>query len=133
MVACGAALTNPDQAPGGAGPSGGRRRSAVSVRYGAGPVTIGSGFLGTRRPLSLFVLIAGLSGRFHRADQHMGIAAFQPRLAFDRAVGVEVASQPHEQLLAQIGVSDLAAAKLHNCLNAIALLQKANRVLLLEI
>src|SRR5262249_4749328 len=88
------------------------------------------GFLGFFR---FFVFIATLAGGFDWADQHMGVAAFQTRLAFHGAIGRQILGEAHEQLLPQIRVSDFAAPELNHGFHAIALLQEADCVLLFEV
>ena len=82
--------------------------------------------------LRLLGLLA-LDERLHRADQHVRVAAFQARHALHRAVGRQIGGEAHQQFLAEIGVRDFAPAELHHGLHAIAFLQKADGVVLLEI
>src|SRR5580698_1880694 len=78
-------------------------------------------------------LVSRLPAHFHGTDQNMRVAAFQPGLAFHRAVWSQVRSEPHEQLLAEIGVRDFAPAELHHRLHPITLGEEAYRVLHLEV
>src|SRR5207245_4394490 len=68
-----------------------------------------------------------------RADENMGIAAFQTRRALDAAKRYQVFGKAHEQLFTEIRVGDFASAELHDRLDAIALLQKPNGVVFLEV
>lgn len=74
-----------------------------------------------------------LRGDFDRAQQHVGVAAFETRLAFDGAVLGEVAGEAEEQLLADVDVGDFASAELDYSLDAIALFEEPDSVVLLEI
>src|SRR5438105_4717408 len=56
-------------------------------------------------------LFAGFDGSFGRADEDMRVAAFQARLAFDRAEGGKIGGEAHQQLLTEIRMGDLAAAE----------------------
>src|ERR1043166_591876 len=85
-----------------------------------------------RRLLRLFGFFV-LDGGLHGADEHVRVASFQARLAFDGAVRGEIRSEAHQQLLAEIGVRDFTAAELHHCLHAIAFLKEADGVVLFEI
>jgi len=57
------------------------------------------------------------AGRFDGADEDMGIAAFEARLAFHAAIRCKVGCEAHEEFLAEIGVSDFASAELHHGLD----------------
>src|ERR1051325_10148160 len=63
----------------------------------------------------------------------MGIAAFEPRYAFNRSERLEILRKPGQQLLAQVGVRDFPPAELHHGFHAIAFFEKAYRMVLFEI
>src|ERR1700677_364439 len=105
------------------------RRSRAAKTHLAAPDAVGGlRFGGWSR-----MFLARLHGGFHRADEDVRVAAFETRRALYRPVGGEVRGEAHQQLLAQIRVRDLASAKLHYGLHAIALLQEADGVILFEI
>src|ERR1039458_1861567 len=85
-----------------------------------------------RRRLGRF-LAGRLGGGLDRADQDVRIAAFHARLRFHGTVRGQVACETDQQLLAEIGVRDFAAAELHDGLDAVALSQKADGVVHLEV
>src|ERR1017187_9392719 len=79
-------------------------------------------------------LLAGrLGGGLNGADQDVSIAAFHARLAFHGTVRGQIARETDQQLFAEIGVRDFAAAELNHRFDAVALAQKANRVVHLEV
>src|SRR5215469_8519842 len=85
------------------------------------------------RWLSLSGGLLRLRSCLHRAYQNMRVAALKTRDAFDGAVSREIAGEADEQFFAEIGVSDFAPAELNHRLNPVALLKKANGVILLEV
>src|ERR1035441_519010 len=97
--------------------------------------------LGSRRRSGLvallrflgFLRLVGLGHGFHRADQHVGVAALHARHAFHRAVSRKIGAKAHEQLLAEVGVGNFTPAELYHRLDAIAFLEKADGVVFLEI
>src|ERR1035438_7126951 len=80
-----------------------------------------------------FLRLVGLDQRFHRADQHVGVAALHARHAFHRAVSRKIGAEAHEELLAEVGVGNFTPAELYHRLDAIAFLEKADGVVFLEI
>src|ERR1017187_95923 len=63
----------------------------------------------------------------------MSVAAFHARLTFHGTMRGQVARETDQQLLAEIGVRDLAAAELYHRFDAVALAQKADGVVPLEV
>ena len=60
----------------------------------------------------------------------MRIPPFQTRHTFHRAVGGQVGCESHEQFLAEIGVGNLTPAELDHRLDAVALLEEPDGVVL---
>src|SRR6266571_3766685 len=81
----------------------------------------------------LFFTRRALHHRFHWTDQDMSVAAFQSRLPFHGAVGRQIAREPDEQFLAQVGVCDLTPTELHHRFDPIPFLKKTDGVVLLEV
>src|SRR5271157_1400505 len=87
----------------------------------------------TRGLLASRGLLAGLGGGFQRADEDVRVAALQARQGLYAAVRSQIGGEPHEQLLAQVGVCDFAAPELHHGLDAIAFRQEPDSVIHLEV
>ena len=83
--------------------------------------------------MRLGLFAGGFAGGLHRADQDVGVAAFQTRLPLHGAMGGKVAGEAHEQFLAEIGVGDFAPAELDHGLHSIAFREEADGVLHLEV
>jgi hypothetical protein len=81
----------------------------------------------------LLFLRRSLNHGFHGADQNVGVAAFHPGCAIHRAKGCQVFRETQQQFAAKIRMRDFASAKLHDCFDAIAFLQKPDRMVLLEV
>ena len=63
----------------------------------------------------------------------MSVAAFHARRAIHGSIRSQVLRETEQQLAAQIRMRDFASAELHHRFHTIAILQKANSVVLLEI
>src|SRR5690349_14866536 len=74
-----------------------------------------------------------LRGALHGTEENVSVAPFHAGHAIGRAVRCKVLGKAHQELAAEVRVGDFAAAELHHSLHAIAFLQKANGVILLEV
>lgn len=63
----------------------------------------------------------------------MRVSTFELRLPFNGSHTREIAGEPQQQLLAKVDVGDFPSTKLYNGLHAVALFEKADRVILFEV
>ena len=77
--------------------------------------------------------LGGLNPGFHRANEDVGVAPLETGNALYATVRGEVFGEPHEEFLAEIGMSDFAAPELNHSLDSIAFLEEANGVVLFEV
>ena len=60
---------------------------------------------------------------FSGLSKHVGVAAFEARLAFDGPHLDQIRGKPEQQLLAEVDVGDFASAELHHGFDAITFLR----------
>jgi hypothetical protein len=82
--------------------------------------------------LGLFLIFFGGRRGFYRTDDDVVGFAFEAHVAFDLADTSEVLCETLQKLGAEIDVSDLAAAKLDESLDAISLFEKTDGVVFLK-
>ncbi len=78
-------------------------------------------------------LRSSLDHGFYRANQNVGIPPFHSRRAIHSTKRRQIFGKAEQQFPAQIGMGNLASTKLHNSFHAITLLQKPDRMILLEV